>query len=65
MAKLSVMPFPISLPSGRDEHRSGLDRTGSGLKPILTGSGLDQTAMFFKIDGLGLDRTEKIFVLLV
>ena len=37
--------------SNRDEHRSGLDWTGSGLKPILTGS--------------GLDRTEKIFVALM
>jgi len=35
----------------RDEHGSELDRTGSGLKPILTGS--------------GLDRTEKIFVVLM
>jgi len=26
----------------RDEHGSGLDRIGSGLKPILAGSGLDQ-----------------------
>jgi len=35
----------------RDEHGLGLDRTGSGLKPILAGS--------------GLDRTEKIFVVLM
>jgi len=46
----------------RDEHGSGLDRTGLGLKPIMTGSGLDRTAIFFKIGGSGLDRTEKIFV---
>jgi len=31
----------------RDEHGSGLDRTGSGLKPILAGSELDRTAIFF------------------
>ena len=42
----------------RDEH-------GSGLKPILAGSGLDRTAIFLKIGGPGLDRTEKIFVVLV
>jgi len=37
-------------------------RTGSGLKPILAGSGLDRTAIFLKIGEAGLDRTEKIFV---
>jgi len=36
-------------------------RTGSGLKPILAGSGLVRTAIFLKIGGSGLDRTEKIF----
>jgi len=45
----------------RDEHGSRLDRTGSGLKPILAGSGLDGTAIFLKIGGSGLDRTAKIF----
>ena len=40
-------------------------RTGSGLKPILAGSGLDRTAIFFKIGESGLDRTEKIFVALM
>ena len=40
---------------GRDEH-------GSGLKPILAGSGLDRTAIFLKIGGSRLDRTEKQFV---
>jgi len=45
-----------------DEHGSGLDRIGSGLKPILAVSGLDRTAIFFKIGGTRLDRTEKIFV---
>jgi len=30
----------------RDEHGSELVRTGSGLKPILAGSGLDRTAIF-------------------
>jgi len=44
--------------TSRDEH-------GSGLKPIFAGSGLDQTAIFFKIGGSGLDRTEKIFVVLM
>jgi len=52
-------------PSARDEHGSGLDRTGSGLKPILAGSGLDRTAIFLKIGGSGPDRTEKIFVVLM
>jgi len=49
----------------RDEHGSGLDRTGSGLKPILAESGLSRTAIVFKIGGSGLDRTEKIFVVLM
>jgi len=44
----------------RDEHGSGLDRTGSGLKPIFAGSGLDRTAILLKIGGSRLDRTEKI-----
>ena len=44
----------------RDDHGSGLDLTGSGLKPILAGSELERTAFFFKIGGSGLDRTEKI-----
>jgi len=46
----------------RDEHGSGLDRTGLGLKPILAGSGLDRTVIFLKIGGSGLDRTQRIFV---
>ena len=41
---------------GRDEHGLGLDRTGSGLKPILAVSGLDRTAIFFTIGGSGLDQ---------
>jgi len=45
----------------RDEHGSGLDRTGSGLKPILAGSGLDRTAICLKIGGSGLDRIEKMY----
>jgi len=53
------------LTGSRDEHGSGLDRTRSGLNPILAGSGLDRTAIFFKIGGSGLDRTEKIFVVLM
>jgi len=39
----------------RNEH-------GSGLKPILAGSGLDRTAIFLKIGRSGLDRTKNIFV---
>jgi len=46
----------------RDEHGSRLDRTGSGLKPILVGSGLDRTANFLKFGRSGLDQTEKIFL---
>ena len=42
----------------RDEHGSGLDRTGSGLKPILAGSGLDRTEIFVKMGGSGRDRTD-------
>jgi len=44
-----------------DQDWIGLDRTGSGLKSILAGSGLDRTAIFSKIGGRGLDRTEKFF----
>ena len=51
--------------SGRDQHGSGLDRTGSGLKPILAGSGLDRTGIFLKFGESGLDRTEKIFLVLM
>jgi len=40
--------------SSRHEH-------GSGLKPILSGSGLDRAAIFLKIGGSGLDLTEKTF----
>jgi len=45
-----------------DEQGSGLDRIGSGLKPTLAGSGLDQTAIFSKLadhDWIGL----RIFLL--
>jgi len=49
----------------RDEHGSGLDWSGSGLKPILAGSSLDRTAIFLKIGGSGLEQTEKIFVVLM
>jgi len=56
--------WPSSPPS-RDEHGSGLDRTGSGLTPILAGSGLDRTAILLKIGESGLDRTEKFFVFLM
>jgi len=54
---------------GRNERARGQKfariRTGSGLKPILAGSGLDRTAIFLKIGRSGLDRTEKIFVVLM
>jgi len=49
----------------KHEHGSGLDRTGSGVKPILAGSGLDRTAIFLKFGGSGLDRTEKSFLALM
>jgi len=42
-----------------------MDRTVSGLKPILAGSGLDRSAFFFKIGGSGPELTEKIFVVLM
>jgi len=38
---------------------------GSGLKPILAGSELDRTAILLKVGGSGMDRTEKIFVVLM
>jgi len=67
--KFFAYPYSILirkfLKFSRDEHGSGLDRTGSGLKPILAGTGLDRTAFFFLIGGSGLDRTEKIFVALM
>jgi len=44
--------------SGSCTPEMSTDRTGSGLKPILTGSRLDRTAMFLKIGGSGLDWTE-------
>jgi len=40
------------------------DECGSGLKPILAGSGLDRAAIFLKIGGSGVDQNEKIFVVL-
>jgi len=42
--------------------RSAQITTGSGLKPILAGSGMDRTAFFFLIGGSGLNRTEEVFV---
>jgi len=54
-----------ALSATRDEPGTGLDRTGSGLKPILAGSRLVLTAIFFKIGGSGLDRTAKMFVVLM
>ena len=49
----------------RDEHGSGLDRTGSGLRPFFAGAELDRNAIFLNIGGTGLDRTEKFFVVLM
>jgi len=54
-----------TLVGSRDEHGSGLDLIGSGLKPILAGSGLERTAIFLKIGGSGLDRNEKSFIVLM
>jgi len=56
MEPLFAVPKTMGLPGSRDEHESGLDRTGSGLKPVLAGSGLERTAIFFKIGGSGLDE---------
>jgi len=47
----NVQVKPHAYVHTRDEHGSGLYRTGSGLKTMLAGS--------------GLDRTEKIFVVLM
>ena len=46
----------------RNDHTAEMstDRTGSGLKPILSGSGLDRTAIFFENWRTGLDLTEKM-----
>ena len=43
-----VPPLVSEIRGGRDEPGSGLDRTGSRLKPISAGSGLDRTAFFFQ-----------------
>jgi len=45
--------------------RIRIGQTGSALKPILAGSGPDRTAIVLKIGGSRLDRTEKIFVVLM
>jgi len=47
------------------EPEMSTDRTGSGLRSILAEPGLDRTAIFLKIGGSGLDRTEKNFVVLM
>jgi len=65
LLKKSGNPGSDGATEGKDEHGSALDRSGSGLKPILAGSGLDRTAFFFKIGGSGQDRTGKIFVVLM
>ena len=44
-----------------DQDWIGLDRTEAN----LAGSGLHRTAIFLKIGGSGLDRTEKISVVLM
>jgi len=41
------------------------DQDWIGLEPIFAGLGLDRTAFFFKIGGPGLDRTEKILVVIM
>jgi len=51
---LKVFIIAENGPSTRDEH-------GSGMTPILAGSGLDRTAICLKFGGSGLDRTEKKF----
>jgi len=51
---------PIARPARRLEMSTEQDWTG--LKPILAGSGLDRSAIFLKIGGSGLDRTEKILL---
>jgi len=62
--RIAKFPYPYTtVMHTRDEHGSGLDRTGSEQKLILAGSGLDRIVIFLKIGGSGLDRTEKIFVL--
>ena len=48
----------------RRQQRWARIRAGSGLKPILAGTGLDRTAIFSKIGGSGLNRTEKFFLFL-
>ena len=53
--------WAFGLQSSRDEHRSGLDRNVSGLKPIFARSGLNRTAIGLGIGGSGLGRTEKIY----
>jgi len=48
--------------SSRDDHRSGLDWNGSGLKPILGGSGLDWTAIFSKFADQDWNRLRKFLL---
>jgi len=45
---LGLKYFTVHI-SVRDEHGSGMDRIGSGLKPILAGSGLDRTEKIFAV----------------
>jgi len=40
----------MTLEDNRDEHGLELDRTGSGLKPYLAGSGLNRTENFFSFN---------------
>jgi len=47
----------------RDEHGSGLDRTGSGLKPIVAGSGLDQTEKMCCFDVIILTTSKMLLVM--
>jgi len=48
-----------------DEHGSVLDRTGSGLKPILADQDWIRLQFCLEVGGSGLDRTEKSFVVLM
>ena len=59
LLKKSGNPGSDGATEGKDEHGSALDRSGSGLKPILAGSGLDRTAFFLKLadqDRIGLGK---------
>jgi len=62
MQNTSTITLSVTQPSVAVFSR---DENGSGLKPILAKSGLDRIAIFLKIGRSELDRTEKIFVVLM